>query len=118
MKGLKIACLNINSLSKHIDELRVIMLNNPLDILAINESKINESISDDEISVSGFHLIRKDRNIHGGGVFMYIRETIPFSERNDLQTACSLEMLCVEISRPCSRPFLVTTWCRLRYSPV
>ena len=112
MKGLKIACLNINSLSKHIDELRVVMLNNPLDILAINESKINESVSDDEISVSGFHLIRKDRNRHGGGVLMYIRETIPFSERNDLQTACSLEMLCVEISRPCSRPFLVTTWYR------
>jgi hypothetical protein len=88
------------------------MLNNPLDILAINESKINESISDDEISVSGFHLIRKDRNRHGGGVLMYIRETIPFRERNDLQTACSLEMLCVKISRPCSRPFLVTTWYR------
>jgi hypothetical protein len=70
LKGLKIACLNINSLSKHIDELRVIMLNNPLDILATNESKINESISDDEISVSGFHLIRKDRNRHGGGVLM------------------------------------------------
>jgi hypothetical protein len=64
------------------------MLNNYLDILAINESKINESVSDDEISVSGFHLIRKDRNRHGGGVLMYIRETIPFSERNDLQTAC------------------------------
>ena len=112
LKGLKIACLNINSLSKHIDELRVVMLNNPLDILAINESKINESVSDDEISVSGFHLIRKDRNRHGGGVLMYIRETIPFSERNNLQTACSLEMLCVEISRPCSRPFLVTTWYR------
>ena len=58
------------------------MLNNPLDILAINESKtVNESVSDDEISVSGFHQIRKDRNRHGGGVLMYIRETIPFSER-------------------------------------
>ena len=43
---------------------------------------------------------------------LYIRETIPFSERNDLQTACSLEMLSVEISRPCSKPFLVTTWYR------
>ena len=59
LKGLKVACLNINSLLKHIDELRVLMLNNSLDILAVNESKINESISDDEISISGFHLIRK-----------------------------------------------------------
>ena len=68
------------------------MLNNSLDILAINESKINESISDDEISISGFHLIRKDRNRYGGGVLMHIRGTIPFSKRNDLRTACSMEM--------------------------
>ncbi len=59
LKGLKIACLDINSLSKHIDELRVIMLNNPLDILTINETKINESVLDYEINISGFHLIRK-----------------------------------------------------------
>ena len=43
---------------------------------------------------------------------MYIQGTIPFSEQNDLRTACSMEMLCVEIIRPCSRPFLVTTWYR------
>ena len=60
------------------------MLNNPLDILTINETKINESVLDDEINISGFHLIRKDRNSYEGGVLMYIRETIPFSERNDL----------------------------------
>ena len=88
------------------------MLNNSLDILAINESKINESISDDEIGISGLHLIRKDRNRYGGGVLMYIRETIPFSDRNDLRVACSMEILCVEIIRLCSRPFLVTTWYR------
>ena len=88
------------------------MLNNSLDILTINETKINESVLDDEINISGFHLIRKDRNSYGGGVLMYIRETIPFSERNDLLTACSLEILCVEISRPCSKPFLVSTWYR------
>ena len=49
LKGLKVACLNINSLLKHIDKLRVLMLNNSLDILAINESKINESTLDNEI---------------------------------------------------------------------
>ena len=85
------------------------MLNNSLHTLAINESKINESISDDEISISEFHLIQRDRNRYGGEVLMYIRGTIPFSERNDLRTACSIEMLCVEIIRPSSRPFLVSS---------
>ena len=36
---------------------------------------------------------------------------IPFTERNDLLT-CSLEIICVEIIRPCSKSFLVSTWYR------
>ena len=87
------------------------MLNNPLDILTINETKINESVLDDEINISGFHLIREDRNSYGGGVLM-IRKTTPFSERNDLLTACSLVILSVEISKPWSKSFLVSTWYR------
>ena len=42
---------------------------------------------------------------------MYIRESIPFSERNDL-VPTSLEMICVEISRLHSRSFLVNSWYR------
>ena len=48
-KGLCIASLNINSLLKHIDQLRMIMQTMPVDIFAINETKIDESLSDNEI---------------------------------------------------------------------
>ncbi len=44
-KGLKIANLNVNSLMKHLDEIRLILNNNAFDILAINESKIDNQIS-------------------------------------------------------------------------
>ena len=37
-KGSRLACLNINSLLKNIDQLRLIMQNMPVDILAINET--------------------------------------------------------------------------------
>ena len=50
-KGLKMANLNINSLLKSIDQLRIIMQNSSIDILAINETKIDHSVSDDEISI-------------------------------------------------------------------
>ena len=33
LKGLKIACLNVNSLLKHIDEIRQLFLKFPFDIL-------------------------------------------------------------------------------------
>jgi exonuclease III len=61
------ANLNINSLLKSIDQLRAIMVNTPLDILSINETKIDDSLPDNEISITGYHLIRKDRNRLGGG---------------------------------------------------
>ena len=61
LKGLKIACLNVNSLLKHIDEIRHLFLKFPFDILAINGSKIDESVIDGEISIPGYNLIRKDR---------------------------------------------------------
>jgi exonuclease III len=41
VRGFKIASLNIASLSKHIDELRIVMSNNDIDVLAINESRMD-----------------------------------------------------------------------------
>ena len=38
--------LNINSLCKHIDELRALMVGEPLDILAINETKLESEHCD------------------------------------------------------------------------
>ena len=87
------------------------MQNNPLDILAINETKIDDSFSEDEDSLAGYHIIRKDRNRHGGGVLLYVHEAIPCTERYDLLTG-SLEITCVEITRSCNNPFLVSTWYR------
>ena len=42
----KIALLNVNSLTKHIYELNVFLANKPLDVLAINESKLDLVDSD------------------------------------------------------------------------
>ena len=47
--------------------------------------------------------------MEGGGVLLYVHEAIPCTGRNDLLTG-SLEITCVEITRPCSKPFLVSTW--------
>ena len=45
-KGVRIASLNINSITKHIDELRLLMECKSIHILAINESKIDETVLD------------------------------------------------------------------------
>ena len=53
--------------------------------------------------------MRRDRNTHGGGVALYIKENLSYTLRNDL-VPVQLEMICAEINRPYSRSFLVGTW--------
>ena len=49
LKGFKIASLNINSLLRHIDELRMTITNLEVDVLAINETKVDNYVTDREI---------------------------------------------------------------------
>lgn len=113
-KGLVVAGLNINSLLAHIDDLRVFMTSQKIDILALNETKLDATIRDNEIHLPGFDVIRKDRSANGrngGGVCLYIRNNLNYRVRTDLQHD-KLEFLSVEIINPHSKPFVVATWYR------
>ena len=70
--------MNIASLPAHIDELRFYMKSQLIDILAINETRLDESIIDREIGIPGYTLERKDRNRNGGGVALYIRNSLNY----------------------------------------
>ena len=85
-----------------------------LDILAINETKLDSSISNCELDITGYDIVRLDRELNGrrgGGVCFYIRSNLNFAVRKDLLNK-DLELLIIEISNPHSRPFLVGTWYR------
>ena len=49
-----------------------------IDILAVNETRLDHTIYSGEVTVSGYVLERKDRNRDGGGVALYIRNTINY----------------------------------------
>ena len=71
-QGFKLAFLNITSLIKHLDELRVLLVNSPVDV-AINETRLDSNITDNEVHISGYEIVRRDRNINGryGGAFAF-----------------------------------------------
>ena len=48
-RGFKMASPNITSLTKHIDELRNLLANYPLDVISINETRLDEGILNSEI---------------------------------------------------------------------
>ena len=117
-RGFKLASLNINKLITHIDQLRILLVDNEIDILSINETKLNETISDNEVNISGYDIIRRDRITNGrGGVCFYVKSSINFTIRNDLNMD-TLENLCLEIRKPRSKPFVVATWYRPPDSPI
>ena len=72
------AAINIASLPKHIDELRNYMISTPVDILAINETHLDGSFSDSAVSIPGYSLERKECKRNGGGVALYIRNSIAY----------------------------------------
>ena len=106
-RGFKIASLNVNSLSAHIDEVRIL-----LGVLAIQETKLNNSHRDSEFYTPLFGLLRRDRiSDGGGGVCFYIKSSINFSVRNDLNIA-DLENVFIEVRKPQSKPVIVVNWYR------
>ena len=110
-RGFKMGMLNINSLKRHLDELKIFMEGEPLDILAINETKIDYCTSDMQIHLPGYVCLRKDRNSHGGGVCIYLRNTLNYCRKTCLEID-DLEMISVEVKHPNAVPFLITTWYR------
>ncbi len=51
MSGFKLASLNTTSLVKHIDELRVYLSNNVIDVLASNVTRLDSTIGDNEVHI-------------------------------------------------------------------
>ena len=50
---------------KHLDELDILLNYNCIDSLAINETRLDGSISDQDVKVEGYDMIRCDRTVHG-----------------------------------------------------
>ena len=75
-KGISIASLNVNSLLFYIDEVRTLMQDLGLHILAINETRLDDSIDDALIGIDGYSNKGCDRNRTGGRVALYIKDAI------------------------------------------
>ncbi|CAB3981891.1 RNA-directed DNA polymerase from transposon BS [Paramuricea clavata] len=90
LKGFRVGHINIASLVKHIDELKIYLEKEPFDILSINESRLDETISTDVVSIPGYEMIVKNRNRVGGGVAIYYCSVLNVMNRQDFQRMLKL----------------------------
>ena len=85
------------------------MTEHKIDIISINETKLDDTIRDEQVAIESFSLLRLDRNCHGEGVAFYIRETVNYEHRTDIKTS-NAELLCIEVKQKSTKPFMVMAW--------
>ena len=105
-KGMHFLHLNSRSLLPKISEIRLLAEKSRAAVIAITETWLDNTISDSEVSIDGYSLIRKDRNRNGGGVCIYIMNRYAFNRREDISSSED-ELLWAEIHLPKSRPIVV-----------
>ncbi len=84
-KGLKVCHLNAQSLIPCLDELKLWLKNNPYQIITLSETWLDGSVHDTEVNIPGYNIERKDRNRHGGGVAVYVKDDIRYERRYDVE---------------------------------
>ena len=68
----------------------LLLLENNIQILGSCETFINSHINDFELSIQGYKFERKNRAIKsGGGLIVYVKESISYTRRFDLETQSS-----------------------------
>ena len=93
-----IGYLNINSLRNKIVHLREILRISPLEILCIDETKLDSSFPDKQFEINEYQFppYRRDRNRNGGGKMVFIKQGIINKRLSNLETIKS-ETICIEI---------------------
>lgn len=87
MLSIKICSWNANGLRPKLAELREFLSRLKVDIMLLNETKLTPEIA---FKIKNYHIIRKDRTAHGGGVAIIISDkiaytTVPINNRVSLE---------------------------------
>ena len=96
-KGLNIMHLYIHYLYTKLDEIKILLSQQPnIDILCLCETFLHQEFSDNEINLENYQLFRKDRKTHGGGLVIYVKASLNCLIREDLQVN-GIEALWLEV---------------------
>ena len=106
ISGISIAHLNVCSLVKNIDEIRLMLNKAKIDIITFCETRLDSTISDNEIYVDGYNVVRNDRNRNGGGVIIYVNSRLNYKVLEEFHNY-NLELACIEVDLNKQKPFLL-----------
>ena len=105
-KGLHFLHSNTRSLIPKIPDIRLLLSRTKATVLAVSETWLDSSVKDGEIAIPGFNVVRRDRNRNGGGVALFISDSVAFNQRPDLSVD-GLEAIWIELLLPQTKGILV-----------
>ena len=93
--------MNVNRLYNKVDSIRELLADTLLDILGLSETWRTTDILDNEISIQGYSVLRRDRTNgkQGGGIVIYVREYLDIFVRNDSEVN-DVEAIWIDLKRP------------------
>lgn len=74
--GIGFVHMNVRSLLPKIDLVRIWAMSTNADVMVLSETWLGRSIPDSHIFIDGYNIFRADRRAKGGGVAIYVRNTI------------------------------------------
>ena len=80
LSNLPILYFNARSLLPKFDELLILCETYTPGIVCIVESWLSEDIEDSELIIPNYQVLRLDRNRHGGGILLYIHNSLTYSK--------------------------------------
>ena len=98
--------MNVVSLRKHKVEEAKLMHDNELDVLGLNETRLSKDIRDCEVSVEGYDIYRHDRDTSGGGVAIYVKDTLSHHKREGIRDP-NLEIIGIEMTPKHAKSYIV-----------
>ena len=87
-RNINVSAININSITApdRLQELQNFVDLNDISILALSEMKVDAEVHPSLFYLNGFHEpVTKFRTRKGGGVAIYVKNTMPFSRITELE---------------------------------
>ena len=110
--------LNIHFLDHKVDSLREFLKISLLEIICVDETKLDNSFPDQQFKIEGFQFppFRRDRNKFGGGKIVYVKDGLIANRLTEFETAES-ETICLESTISNKKWFLMFVY-RPPYEPI
>ena len=106
--GLKIVHQNVRGLNANFQLLYELVCNNKFDVVTLSETHLSKFDNKELFEIPGYTFVTRNREEgHGGGVAIYLKDSIKWERRFDLEN--SVESICLQISETCAKSFLITT---------